>query len=145
MKIENQVVSLELAKRLLELGVDKESLFYWMIPKNKADIEAGMPRDGEYVLARLRDFGSVNLDWLAAAFTVAELGEMLPAYIRQPNSGEMINLQMQKMDEDSFVISIMSRTDKVYGVGSTKEANARALMLIYLLENNLLPTKEGIQ
>jgi len=29
MKLEDQVCSLELAKRLKELGVEQESLFYW--------------------------------------------------------------------------------------------------------------------
>ena len=29
MKLEDQVVSLELAKKLKELGVKQESLFYW--------------------------------------------------------------------------------------------------------------------
>ena len=30
MKLENQVVSLEIAKSLKELGVKQESLFYWV-------------------------------------------------------------------------------------------------------------------
>src|SRR5438874_1108848 len=82
MKLEQQVCSLELAKKLKELGAKQESLFYWV------DLNFGGAR-GElkpypmfYQQQRPWDKGDLYSEhWLASAFTVAELGEMLPAHI----------------------------------------------------------------
>lgn len=42
MKLESQVVSLELAKKLKELGVKQESLFQWrLIWEGRSDEDAG--------------------------------------------------------------------------------------------------------
>ena len=68
MKIEDQVVSLELAKELKELGVKQDSVWVW-------------------IKAPCRDSGyECSLSWLSnlyvehyLAFTVAELGKMLPS------------------------------------------------------------------
>lgn len=130
MKLEQQVVSLPLAKRLKELGVKQESYFVW------ADDSTG-------------DRIFMQLAWLAfleseeehakeyecfAAFTVAELGEMLPQYI---GDGLSISgyLQMSKNSDGWHV-----RYHAMHVFNTETEADARAKMLIYLLENNLLPT-----
>jgi len=75
MKLEDQVCSLELAKRLKELGVKQESYFYWISDED----ENFVVPTGTY------DWG----DWPGyekfepkySAFTVAELGEMLPVCV----------------------------------------------------------------
>ena len=62
MKLEDQVCSLELAQRLKELGVKQESLWVWREYGHGFELE-------------LRDedtFGEMT-----AAFTVAELGEIM--------------------------------------------------------------------
>src|SRR4051812_36893725 len=70
MKLEQQVCSLELAKRLKELGVKQESLYYWNIRHIWIVLKAiGEP----YITRKPEDY--------ASAFTVAELGEMLPSEI----------------------------------------------------------------
>lgn len=109
MELEKQVVSLELAKKLEELGVKQESLFYWRRHKVK-----GM----------VIEYGRNDLDeYLTAAFTVAELGEMLPDRTRT-----------DKRDGSSWV----SCEELVKPEIADTEADARAKMLIYLIENGLI-------
>jgi hypothetical protein len=59
--LEKQVVSLDLAKRLKELGVKQESVWYWFRDR----LILGRGEGG-------------NMQTFTSAFTVAELGEMLP-------------------------------------------------------------------
>lgn len=63
MKLEDQVVSLELAKRLKELEVMQESLFFWC---------------DNWVHSQDSVYHSPTSSETFSAFTVAELGEMLP-------------------------------------------------------------------
>ena len=116
MKLENQVVSLDLAKRLKEVGVKQESLFVWYTNpwQHKTGLEIRKKAE-ENLLVGHADY--------CAAFTVAELGEMLP-------------------EDESFRIKHTTgecniwRDDEVFS-GDT-ETDARAKMLIYLLENKLI-------
>ncbi len=104
MKLENQVCSLELAKKLKGLGIKQESLFQWSWDNE------------DYRLV----YNKPHLD-LFAAFTVAELGEMLSKYDEPlPHIG----------DEDWYWYKGEEE------IGAKTEANARAEMLIYLLETN---------
>lgn len=66
--IEQQVCSLELAKRLKELGVKQESYFYW-----KEDA----PDQDAYLIERNSRYFASKGVILGSAFTVAELGEFL--------------------------------------------------------------------
>lgn len=110
MKLENQVVSLDLAKRLKELGVKQESYFYWLQNWEENDW-SGI---GKWVVA------PSSRDDRISAFTVAELGEKLQPYLNrdiwvQSDIGEVLKESVLMKDE----------------------ANNRAKMLIYLLENKL--------
>lgn len=110
MNLNEQVCSLELAKRLKELGVKQESLFYWS--ENMR---------GEWSLnCPTRDRTS-----RCSAFTVAELGEMLfpNAKINTIKIGNVFYLYQFGLDKE-FI--------------ADTEANARAKMMIYLLENKLI-------
>lgn len=69
MKLEDQVVSLDLAKRLKELGVKQDSYFYYEWYSDHA-----------YQLNCLCSDVPLNCKQIAA-FTVAELGEMFPDFI----------------------------------------------------------------
>jgi hypothetical protein len=67
MKLENQVCSLELAKKLKTLGVKQESYFIW-----------AKRVDGTYIVYDHPRFGSMFADEGSfSAFTVAELGSLL--------------------------------------------------------------------
>lgn len=113
MKLEDQVVSLELAKKLKELGVRQESLFYWN------DCWMGKPTLD-------RAIHSDNGKESYSAFTVAELGEMLPHHnIKMYNIQPRIQLRIGGKELNAFV-------------EAETEADARAKMLIYLIENKLI-------
>lgn len=68
MKLEDQVVSLELAKKLKELGVKQESLFYYF----SADDD---PNDTW--ISYIGEIDEITDGNDYSAFTVAELGDML--------------------------------------------------------------------
>ena len=68
MELSKQVVSLDLAKRLKELGVKQESYFEWYHRVSKKP---------EYRLGSRSDWEPSYEDMFASAFTIAELGEML--------------------------------------------------------------------
>lgn len=126
MKLEQQVVSLELAKKLKELGVKQESYFHWRELEDAtflvSDCDCSSP-DGDDI----------------AAFTVAELGEMLPSIIidfelkyrlkiEKTDIWEIIYEEVTNENEKGFLLVADDQT----------EADARAKMLIYLIENNLI-------
>lgn len=130
MKIQDQVSSLELSKKLKELGVKQESLYYWCSPG------IDWRTNGEWELYPAGYVSSASLISVeergVSAFTVAELGEMLPSECKsyRPKQGEF------KWECELYDIS-----GKGYRScsGGETEANARAKMLIYLIENNLTP------
>ena len=66
MKLEDQVCSLELAKRLKELGVKQESYFQW----------EQYEESYEPSVRPCKDMG-FHTEFIAPAFTVAELGEIM--------------------------------------------------------------------
>jgi hypothetical protein len=128
MKLENQVVSLELAKKLKELGVKQESYFWWypehqqLLSDNTLSTVPTMLVDRNY-----RRGTSPNGDFVSA-FTVAELGEMLPPHFPTLLS----DFGLYDCYANSNLISLTK------SVSAVNEADARAGMLIYLIGNNLL-------
>lgn len=134
MKLESQVTSLEISKRLKELGVKQESLFWW--DSSNSICCAGPKRMGNtFYPENLDSYYTKNT---ISAFTVAELGEMLPEDI----TVEGINYQIQftngihsigyQGEIDVSVFKVIHET-----IGLT-EVDARGKMLIYLLENGLI-------
>lgn len=109
MTLEQQVVSLELAKKLKELGVKQESLYYWNYSGGEAEREIWRIGSGKAPISGV------------AAFTVAELDELLPEGTR---CYQLANEWF--CDYDGY-----SNRDR-------KGAVARGKMLIYLIENNLI-------
>lgn len=121
MKLEQQVVSLELAKKLKELGVKQESEFYWT------------EFFGDRYEIKHKDFASGGQTGNCSAFTVAELGEMLPdgyVAVKQPD-GWYHGDYAHDLEDGIFVNTHL-------GSNADTEADARAKMRIYLLENNLI-------
>lgn len=119
MKLEDQVCSLDLAKSLKELGVKQESALIWMQehPKRKDDVRWRVVVSDGWNKEAL-------FDWLPA-FTVAELGEMLPI------------MWLPVKAEGEAESPWMWVTNKAKQQWENTEANARAKMLVYLIENNL--------
>lgn len=115
MKLEDQVCSLELAKKLKELGVKQESLFWW--------------DKGDGIEDRLEFSPTQPLTELASAFTVAELGEMLPF-------GTTVRVCLDGRWEYTFCGIVGKELQNIWK--EFTEADARAKMLIYLYEHKLI-------
>lgn len=129
MKLELQVVSLELAKRLKELGVKQESLYCWAFP-----LYSQRCRLHWHEKLTVREWGGATI----SAFTVAELGEMLPLLIDV--DGTLTSWEGSKSGDGSWETWLEDGKGNMIAskfVCET-EADARAKMLIYLLENKLV-------
>ncbi len=145
--LESQVCSLESAKRLKELNCRQESLFWWYSPDDSGWIGYG---------------GADDAGNRISAFTCAELGEMLPRHHRNFDPfiiNDVIRDWMYRelsvsfrSDGDAYVVGKISVAQGVMKrlfpnlnredfADFSNETEARAKMLIYLLENNLIPSE----
>ena len=138
MKLEYQVVNLELAKKLKELDVKQESLFYW------AESIDGYYTHKGYCLYYSR-FHDGKRDTSISAFTVAELGQMLPTTIDNLYNDYTLWLNNRKTrtcgGNDGFQYHVWytnAREEEQIIWSDTTEANARARMLIHLLEKEVI-------
>jgi len=129
MKIENQVCSLELAKRLKELGVKQESIWAWCLDR---------PHRDSWVLWTSRYPETWEGNERYAAFTAAELGEMLPLLIDV--EGTLTSWEGAKDGSGNWETWLEDGKAHLVGnkIVEKTEADARALMLIHLLENKLI-------
>ena len=136
MKLKDQVVSLEYAKKLKELGFEQDSCFYFVHES------AGWgPGDKWHVYPKNYSFRSsclqVGKDAGISAFLTSELGEMLPVFIK-PKFKEY-RLVIKNWRNNKWTAEYRSIKDFPKKETTDKtEANARAKMLIYLKENKLI-------
>ena len=153
LNLENQVCSLELAKKLKSLNVKQESLFWWSDWYKEGSYSVGYQSLPQKI--RKTEADGSFLDRITdriSAFTCAELGEMLPwTFIAKRTSkfpeAEMF-LMMSKddsMGQKSFSIWYEGMYDdgeefKWESIIEQNEAEARGKMLIYLIENGLCPS-----
>lgn len=120
-----QVVSLELAARLKELGVKQTSLFCW------SELES-VPSGREYKVYYKDCYSDTNyLD--IAAFTASELGEMLPASIVYEDYD--LTLGMAKGVDNWITLYYEEDSSPPIDFRASTLADSMALMLIYLIEN----------
>jgi len=112
MNIENHVVNLELSKRLKKLGVKQESEFWWV--KTQYDGWKIQNQKGSAFLG--------NIMPSISAFLSSELGDLFPKdYCIEFNGDQwMCYKEIPRIE---------------YG---NTEADARAKMLIYLIENKIM-------
>ena len=134
MKLEQQVVSLELAKQLKELGVEQGSLFYWIVDETTED---GFVNCDLRHKPDLKGYDSV----VCSAFTVSELGEMLPNELSYTgeNNDEEWELFFEKLDTlwRGYYLYKFGQT-RLFEVDGETEAECRAKMLIFLEESGYL-------
>lgn len=115
--LEKQVCDLEYSKKLQELEVKQESLFCWSVDS---------PVSMTPCVVRTEYASSIHGKGVeCSAFTVAELGDMLPDHIGTQQEDWGWALYVKGMLRPEF--------------NAETEANARASMLCYLLENRLIP------
>ena len=136
MRLEEQVISLELSKKLKELGVPQDGFYIWWKPKERErEFELSPKKQQIYWKNTDNEF----IEW-CSAYTVAELGEMLPDHLLDDNEDWPYTLRLEKGDNEWLVY--YSEIDRgligetIHHLGSL--ADAMAHMLIYLLENNLI-------
>lgn len=165
MPLEQQLASLTLSQRLKELGVKQESLFTWVTfdSHSVVDHTTGGYKTMRFttlermeILEEYEERGYPEVIEFCSAFTVAELGEMLPDYTQ-----ELGNLEISKCETDHFNMkkkekgwwnvsywtwkNAYSKNGDIYLERESKhlqqadtEADCRAKMLIYLLERKLI-------
>lgn len=115
MKLQDQVCTLEQANRLMSLGINQES--YFVLGQRGVLTESWAIEGDE--------------DVFYSAFTVAELGVMLPA-----------GYDTMYCTNDGWRGFDLASRDMLDSKTFYTEAECRAAMLIYLLENKLITTKE---
>lgn len=129
MELTKQVTSLEISKKLKELWFEKESIFFYR--------------------TKWRYFSEVYFKWNFAcgggdptiwwfkeipAYTASELMEYLPAYI------DWYCLESTKSEDNKYFCVYMFDQSTIWEIKwKDTLSDALWLMLIYLLENNLLP------
>lgn len=168
MKIAMQVCSLEQAKKLEKLGVPQDEAHFMWFEVSNGDDEGDFEKEGvewhpiltqqDYERGEHRAMGVIDSELTTSegefcsykpneckAFTVAELGELLViddgdhfCYGYYDEHGGTWNVDLQKRDEELEVPFKL-----VYQVEGETEAEARADMLIYLIENKII-TMESI-
>jgi hypothetical protein len=126
MNLDQQVCSLDLAKRLKELGVKQDGLFSWQFGLNDDEYKGTW-----YIVDEGQKYFGNQEGY--AAFTVAELGEMLWMAFEKADwdllykaYGEVFGFKGTQHIGELGIVNLMRRPDMA------------AKMLIYLLENKLL-------
>ena len=125
MKFSNQVTNKDLSQKIKELGVKQDSLWWWneMLKECACSDGCGIHKDIS---------ANNELEWILSlrpqecgysAFTVAELGEMLPDLHKTIKTGKRWTAYCLRLSKE---------------FQADTEANARAKMLVYLLENKLM-------
>ena len=147
MKLNQQVSNLELSQKLEKLGVKQESLFQWaefirFDEMKSGEIKQSRPYWHLILFPHMKPEGEEKTVWyelsgkeMISAYTVAELGEMLPWGIPYPKPS---TLQILKREKGGWIIHYSNKFSKIHQENADTEANARAKMLIYLLENKLI-------
>ncbi|HZV21345.1 MAG TPA: hypothetical protein VE986_07350 [Hyphomicrobiales bacterium] len=127
MILEKQVCSFALAKLLCDLGVSQHTSFFYWQPDGDGLLEYWDMKDGS-----------------VSAFSVPELGEMLPWELIVGAHRYELDLFKNGEEPAHWFVGYTTKDEPIYSVlgmnyhfGKT-EADARAKMLIYLLEQQLI-------
>lgn len=139
MDLEQQVCSVELAQELKDLEVGQDSHWQWRWRKNFWSLERV-------------DQGIVPAEEWFPAFTVAELGEMLPQSIDETEISDKVGgkrysllIMNPRGSADGWMVGygwlnlrLEYPKEWLRRERASKEADARAKMLIWLLENDMV-------
>ncbi len=147
MEIDQQVVSLDLAIKLEKLGVKQESVWYWVYAFPTTHLIGLRTSRGHLVNHIVEDKGNMSGCSIItggkpiSAFTVAELGVLLPELCLSGKASE------EGYNCWWFEEMCMREINNYNSYQSVKEADARAIMLIWLIENgriqNETESKDG--
>ena len=126
MKLEEQVVSLDLARKLKALGVKQESYFFY---------SEAMPVPGIIPHYEIQPELSVER---FSAFTVAELGEMLGVELTDANESDSFTLKCTNAIDFWCVTFGNDEIDITPQFENPKIVDALAEIHIYSIENRLM-------
>lgn len=136
MKLEDQLILKEQAKKLKELGVTADAIWYWVYPKKDGMISthSGVCHR-EWAAEIIKDNEGDEFDHeICPAYSVAELGLMLPDLLE--TNTRQYELVTIKESNDEWLCRYVRNNDMLdtllYTGGST-EAESRANMLIEIL------------
>lgn len=143
MKLQDQVTSLELSKRLKELGVKQESFFAW------TDVPRSSGTNPEIVWLDMDEHEVHSHTWkrsdFYAAFTATEAEVMLPREVnisykngKPRDGGHWLKLQRVAKGYNVMYLNRRYDSDSWLDVSGETIAEASGLMLAYLLEHNLI-------
>lgn len=134
MKLEDQVVSLELAKKMKELGFEQDSNFWYGLITGDLYLRSNNPNIyfniNENQSCYLPQIQHDNPHGFISAPTIAEVGEMLPPGIA---SGKCFHIEINRF----WCEDLKNHKDYLKEKFDT-EIEARVKMLIWLKENGLL-------
>lgn len=132
------VCDLEYAKKLKELKVRQESLYYWQVYKKSGDVYLIPAEEALGFLGALEYISEVCNYY--SAFTVAELGTKLPISVYYNNCWYFYRGYKSGQDLNNECVDIQYRSNSEHTLHRTSglEANARAKMRIYLIEKGLI-------
>lgn len=136
MKLQDQVITLEQAKMLSQLGITQGlSAFFWDDYEGKEELRMNAKPEGGY------SPGSCNTCF--SAFTVAELGVMLPFRMRDEEKRENPHLRIYRGENEWHVEyhQVFSRP-YIRSYAYENLSDAMAHVLIHLLENKLITVEE---
>lgn len=131
MKIEQQCITLEQAKKLKELGITSPSIMKWY----NSSV-------GVVLLHNVHGEQYLENEWYA--FTVAELGVMLPDYFKENDQQFPFKEYYSHTNKNMWKFNnfFTGYNSSKIVVDASTEAEARAVMLIYLLENKHIAAEE---
>lgn len=144
MKVENQVCTLEQAKKLRQLGVVQQGIWTWVFPALSKMLSTTY---GVYHYSHAKEIIDENEGTefdhdCASAYTVAELGQMLPDWMLR-NDIDADMKAGRAMGVWPTGSNWGARMDRGYQCEwFPTEAEARAYLLIKLIESKLVTIEE---
>lgn len=148
--IEKHVTSLELSKKLKELGFKQDSLFYWQCMMqegweitNARDCDAIEEINGvrnRYKMDLLKDNAEDGGEEVCSAYLASELGELLPESLNVNGKDYRFHTRRIKsiITNNWNVWYLSGQVSELHAEYAETEANARAKMLIWLVEQGHL-------
>lgn len=127
MQLDKQVVSLDLARKLRELGAPQDSYFVHC-------------KIGEFDETIWRNYltlyDGIDTESVFAAYTVTELGELLPWYIEKtiPTTREVTSFYLEIYKDPEWTIQYRAQSNGLWHAVSHKgQVEAYGLMLAWLI------------
>ena len=130
MKLESQLVSLELSKQLKEAGYPQKGLFWWVHHYGIDSCESY-----KWTLFYQKDEDDKVNEHIVAP-TCAELGKKLPAWLS--NEEDTLTLTCDKSDKYWGIFYSGFKHKQFYYQEANTEADARAKIWLYLKKEKLI-------